>query len=493
MTTSTSLRPEGPVAVSIPVLKEISSKVDTLRKMLEKVAGPSDVKKRMKDVITEILNLVDISIRDSDDSVAGGVGAADAYRIDGAIQGVIDKTLDRLMHVEKRASAAEAENKLIKQEYERLTAHQKQQDELLENIQRLYREARDCSDRNATSAKEWRARAHELEAELTAKKAISGDQEKIMQRLRALYIRYTELAARMKERDTELRTKDEIHKAEIMNQKSLANERTKTLEQEISALKRQIELLKKLERSPRSQFTNHNNNVSRTPQTPPFSLPKDRSLREDSDQGVGTIFVRKPFVQIESSQQSNKVMECENVGNNTATEDIDPQILQQIQETMDKHHPRVYYRRTTDPPEQQFASQHTRLHSADISTKSKIRTSSYQTKEERSMQKYKSHPKDFKRQYERPKYIQSLLKSTSVYDLVEPSTNTTGIFPSESSVQEHDLKHTKVCEESPDPYEDKPEEEADLQKSNAHAILTGLFQCLKQTEEQIMATDTKHI
>lgn len=479
--------------MSIPVLREISSKIETLRRMLEKVTGPSDVKKRMRDVITETLNLVDISIRDSDDNIDGGVGLAGAYRVEGAIQDVLDKTLDRLMHVEKRASAAEAENKLIKQDHERLITHQRQQDELLENIQRLYREARDCSDRNAASAKEWRARAHELEAELAAKKNISGDQERIMQRLRALYIRYTELAARMKERDTELRTKEEIHKAELMNQKNLANERTKALEQEVSALKRQIELLKKLERSPRSSVMDHRNNNLRAPQTPPLSLARDRSLREDSDQGVGTIFVRKPFLQIEQTQQQNKTIESETVGNSAAMEDIDQQTMQQIQETMDRHHPRVYYRKAIASPGQPLASQRARPHSADMPTKLRTRAGNYQTKKERAVQKSSGYAKDFREQYERPKYIQSLLKSTSVYDLIEPSTNTTKVFPSESSVQDHELGYTKMYEESLETHRSRLEEETDLQRSNAHAILTGLFQCLKQTEEQMMATDTEHI
>lgn len=477
--------------MSVPVLREISLKLETLRKMLEKVTGPSDVKKRMKDIIMETLNLVDISIRDSDDHLNEEIGTAGAYRAEGAIQDVLNKTLDRLMHVEKRASAAEAENRLMKNEHERLVTHQRQQDELLENIQRLYREARDCSDRNAASAKEWRARAHELEAELAAKKTISGDQEKIMQRLRALYIRYTELAARMKERDTELRTREEVHRAEMITQKSLANERVKTLEQEISTLKHQIDLLKKLERSPRGSFSDHRGHTFRIPQTPPLSAARDRSLREDSDQGVGTIFVRKPLLQTEPVQQADKTLRSGTLGNSSVVEDIDQQTMQQIQETMDRHHPRTYSRKNMAPSGPSLTSQRTRPYSADSSTKSRTQAGNYQLQEEKLAQKSKDYIRTFQGRYERPKHIQSLLKSTSVYDLTEPSTNTTRIFPSEPSVQEQDLGDMRIYDELPDIQKSRLEEETDLQKSKAHAILTGLFQCLKQTEEQMMETDTK--
>lgn len=491
MTTSTSLQPEGASAVSVPVLKEIASKLETLRRTLERVTGPSDVKKRMKDIITETLNLVDISIRDSDNHPEGGVETAGAYRVESAIQDVLDKTLDRLMHVEKRASIAEAENNLMRQEHERLAAHQRQQDNLLENIQRLYREARDCSDRNAASAKEWRARAHELEAELATKKSISGDQEKIMQRLRALYIRYTELAARMKERDTELRTQDELHKAELMTQKSLAAERIKALEQEISALKRQIELLKKLERSPGGSVLDRHGNHLQRPQTPPLSLARDRSLREDSDQGVGTIFVRKPLLQAEQPQQSDRTIGSGSVGSSSVVDDIDLQTIQKIQETMDKHYPHSYSRKNTVHSGIPSSSQRLRPHSSDLSTRPKIKPSGYQAQEDGVAYRPKKHARSLQEQYERPKHIQSLLKSTSVYDLVEPSTNTTRVFPSESSVQEQDLGYTRTYDKSPDIQESRLEDETDLQKSKAHSILTGLFQYLKQTEEQMMATDTK--
>ncbi|EFO65108.1 Hypothetical protein GLP15_407 [Giardia lamblia P15] len=442
----------------------------------------------MKDIITEALNLVDISVRDSDNPLDGGAETAGAYRVESAIQDVLDKTLDRLMHVEKRASAAEAENNLMKQEHERLSAHQRQQDNLLENIQRLYREARDCSDRNAASAKEWRARAHELEAELATKKSVSGDQEKIMQRLRALYIRYTELAVRMKERDTELRAKDELHRAELMTQKSLAAERIKSLEQEITALKRQVELLKKLERSPGGSLLDPHGHHLRKPQTPPLSLTRDRSLREDSDQGVGTIFVRRPLLQADPPQQSDKTM-----GSSSTVDDIDLQTMQKIQETMNKHYPHSYSRKNTVHPGPPSSSQQLRPHSSDLSTRSKIQPSSYQAQEDGVAYRSKKHTRSFQGQYERPKHIQSLLKSTSVYDLVEPSTNTTRVFPSESSVQEQDLGYTRTYDRSPDIQESRLEDEIDLQKSKAHSILTGLFQCLKQTEEQMMATDTNQV
>ncbi|TNJ26881.1 hypothetical protein GMRT_10539 [Giardia muris] len=213
-------------------------KLDAARSLALGTEASTERMARLRELLGELSSLLDIALQ--------GTGTVSSGA-DQLVQTALEKTLNRLVHVEAKARVADADSRGLKSECDNLTEALKQQRQETSTLRRLLQEASECSERNASSAKEWRSRAQELEGELATAQADANKLDSIMTKLRGLYVRYTELSAQYREKDAETSAREAMYQTQLAAQKKTFEEQCRSLRTENEALRKQLSLLGRLE------------------------------------------------------------------------------------------------------------------------------------------------------------------------------------------------------------------------------------------------------
>lgn len=228
----------GSGGASVPVLQKMRQKLDAARSLALGTEASSERMVRLRELLGELSSLLDIALQGTGTVPSGA---------DQLVQTALEKTLNRLVHVEAKARVADADSRGLRSECDSLSEALKQQRQETQTLRRLLQEASECSERNASSAKEWRSRAQELEGELATAQADANKLDSIMTKLRGLYIRYTELSAQYREKDAEASAREAMYRTQLAAQKKSFEEQCRSLRTENEALRKQLSLLGRLE------------------------------------------------------------------------------------------------------------------------------------------------------------------------------------------------------------------------------------------------------